>query len=294
MVPELVVDCRCQTGEGPLWHPDERRLYWVDIPAGRLYCWDPATGHHNVCFEGEPIGGFTVQDDGALLLLQKRGAVRTWRQGQLMTILAEIPEERNTRFNDAVADPEGRVFAGTMPATDHASRLYVLRDGSAPELLVDGAAESNGMDFSPDLRRLYWTDTHRRTIYVFDYEQETGHIHNQRPFARVPDDPDEGIPDGLTVDADGGVWSARWDGGCVVRYSPEGRGTDRIRLPVRQVSSVIFGGEEYADLYITTSGGDDRRRHGEGAGALFRVTPGVRGRAPFRSRVRSLQSPAKP
>src|SRR5215831_17419022 len=115
MEPELVADHACVVGEGPLWHPDERRLYWVDIGRGRLFRYDPATSGHEMVYEGEAVGGFTVQADGALLLFMARGAVKIWRDGQLTTVIDELPDERTTRFNDVIADPAGRVFCGTMP-----------------------------------------------------------------------------------------------------------------------------------------------------------------------------------
>src|SRR5690606_40390823 len=100
MEPELIADYQCVTGEGPLWHPTEQRLYWADIPTGRMFRYDPKTGQHEQFYSDEVVGGFTIQDDGALLLFMARGAVKIWRDGQLETILDEIPDERETRFND--------------------------------------------------------------------------------------------------------------------------------------------------------------------------------------------------
>ena len=113
-VPELIADHQCECGENPLWHPAEKRLYWVDIPTGRMFRYDPATGAHEQCYAGEVVGGFTVQEDGALLLFMARGAVRAWRDGFLGTAVPEIPRERESRFNDVIADPLGAVFGGTM------------------------------------------------------------------------------------------------------------------------------------------------------------------------------------
>ncbi|HET6566954.1 MAG TPA: SMP-30/gluconolactonase/LRE family protein, partial [Rhodothermales bacterium] len=129
--PELIADYACETGEGPLWHPIEQRLYWLDIPAGRLFRYDPVSDVHELCFEGEPVGGITLQADGSLLFFMARGAVRCWRDGTLTTMLDEIPEERDTRFNDVIADPLGGVFCGTMPTDDRPGHLYrMATDGS--------------------------------------------------------------------------------------------------------------------------------------------------------------------
>jgi D-xylonolactonase len=292
MQPEMIADYACQTGEKPVWHPLERRLYWTDIPAGRLYRYDPASGQHEQVYQGRPVGGFTVQADGSLLLFQDRGTVVTWRDGRVeRTIIDEVPADRNTRFNDVAADPEGRVFCGTISEKDSAgkilrhARLYLLqRDGSLTQLL-DNVITSNGIGFTPDERSMYYTDTGVRTIWRFDYDRATGSISNQQPFVRVPEDEQEGKPDGLTMDSQGRVWSARWGGGCVVCYSPDGHEQQRIRLPTGQVSCPTFGGPELAELYITTAGGHDKPKHGPLAGALFRVPGVARGVPEYLSRI---------
>jgi sugar lactone lactonase YvrE len=283
MEPELIADYECVTGEGPLWHPIEQRVYWVDIPKGRLFRYHPASGAHELCFEGEALGGFTMQADQSLLLFMARGAIKIWRDGVFTSVIDEIPEERESRFNDVIADPEGRVYCGTMPTKDQLGRLYRLdRDGTLTKLL-DGIGCSNGMGFTPDLRQMYYTDSDKHEIYVFDYDQETGALANQRLFVRTP--ADEGIPDGMTVDAHGYIWSARWDGSCLVRYSPDGVEERRIAFPAKKVSSVTFGGPDYTDMYVTTAGGDNKPEEGAGAGALFRLNLGIMGVAEFPSRI---------
>jgi D-xylonolactonase len=285
MQPELIADYACVTGEGPLWHPAEQRLYWVDIPKGRLFRYHPASGAHEMCFEGEPLGGFTIQADGALLLFMNRGAIKLWRDGVFTTLIEEIPDERETRFNDVFADPAGRVFCGTMPTRDRLGRLYRLdADGTLTKLL-DGIGCSNGMGLTPDQKQLYYTDSTAREIYLFDYDQASGAIGNRRLFASNP--PEEGMPDGMTVDAAGYVWSARWDGGCLVRYAPDGMLERRVGFPAKKVSSVTFGGPDYTDIYVTTAGGDNKPAEGAGAGALFRLNLGIQGRPEFQSRIRA-------
>ncbi|HEO72457.1 MAG TPA: SMP-30/gluconolactonase/LRE family protein [Candidatus Hydrogenedentes bacterium] len=284
MQPELIADYHCICGEGPLWHPDEKRLYWVDIDPGCLFRYSPATGKHEQCIEGESIGGFTIQADGALLLFMARGAVRRWKDGAMTTVVEDIPDERETRFNDVIADPAGRVFCGTMPTKERPGRLYRLDCDGTLTRVLEGIGCSNGMGFTPDRKRMYYTDSPKREIYLFDYDQATGAITNQRVFVHTPDD--EGVPDGMTVDAEGYVWTAKWDGGCAVRYTPEGVENQRIEFPAKKVSCVTFGGDDYADMYVTTAGGKNKAEEGAGAGALFRVRPEVGGVAEFRSRVR--------
>ncbi|MCC6444662.1 MAG: SMP-30/gluconolactonase/LRE family protein [Armatimonadetes bacterium] len=285
MEPELIADYRCVVGEGPMWHPQEKRLYWVDIDTGRMFRYDPRTGQHEQFYQGEVVGGFTIQEDGALLLFMDRGAVKIWRGGRLTPIIDEIPQERDSRFNDVIADPEGRVFCGTMAVGERPGRLYRLdTDGSLTQVL-DGVECSNGMGFTPDLKRMYYTDSLKLEMYLFDYDRATGDIANRRLFARVPESDEEGLPDGMTVDAEGYVWSARWGGNCLVRYTPDGFEERRIRFPATRVSSLTFGGEDDTDIYVTTAGGDNKEECGPGAGALFRVNAGIRGVKEFYSKV---------
>ncbi|MFC1464250.1 MAG: SMP-30/gluconolactonase/LRE family protein [Candidatus Brachytrichaceae bacterium NZ_4S206] len=281
---ELIADYACECGEGPLWHPMEKRVYWLDILNPRMFWYEPTTGRHAQFDVGRVVGGFTIQADGALLLFMDRGSVATWKNGKLRTIIEELPEERETRFNDVFADSRGRVFCGTMPTRDRLGRLYRLDcDGSIHKLL-DGISCSNGMGLTLDRKHLYYTDSEVYTIYLFDYDEATGELSNQRIF--VKHGPEDGLPDGMTVDAQGNVWSAHWDGNCLIRYDRNGNETLRIPFPAKKVSSVIFGGDDYRDMYVTTAGGNNKAEEGEGAGALFRLRiPGVRGLPEYLSRI---------
>ncbi len=281
--PELIADYGCLTGEGVIWHPGEQCVYWLDIPQGRMFRYDPATEEHEMCFKDGMIGGLTVQADGALLLFMEEGVVKRWNDGEVVTIIDEIPEERGSRFNDVIADPEGRVFCGTMPTEERLGRLYRIDPNGSVTKVLEDIGCSNGMGFTPDRRRMYYTDSTKREIYLFDYDRETGEIRNQRVFVRTPEG--EGIPDGMTVDAEGCVWSARWDGGCLVRYAPDGTEDMRLEFPAQKVSCVTFGGWDYTDIYVTTAGGDNKAEEGEGAGALFKVNVGIKGVPEFESRI---------
>lgn len=285
--PQCIVDLPCQTGEGPLWHAEEEVLYWVDIPAGVLYRFDPASGENERVFErlDGAIGGFTIQQDGSLLLFMDRGAIGVWRrgQGELEILVDEIEPERDSRFNDVIADPKGRVYCGTMPTPGAGGRLYRLDlDASLTELL-DEVGCSNGMGFTKTHDQLFFIDSPTKQISRFDYDPSSGDLSGRAVF--VDSQQDDGVPDGMTVDEEGCVWCARWDGACLVRYSPSGELLQQIDFPVRKVSCATFGGPDLQDLYVTTAGGQDRDANGALAGSLFHLRPGVRGRAEFRSRV---------
>lgn len=288
MDPKRVVDRECHTGEGPLWHPDDERVYWVDIPRGELFRYDPARDDHELCYETTVIGGFTIQEDGALLLFEDDGTIEAWDHGDVETVVEEIPAERGTQFNDVIADPIGGVFCGTMATEDHPGRLYRLGTDATLTELESGIVVPNGMGFTPDRRGFYFTDTVERTIYRYDYDGATGEIADREPFVEWDGD---GFPDGMTVDADGYVWSAMWDGSQLVRFSPDGAPVDSVTFPARKVSSVTFGGPDYDVAYVTTALASTREEpgsredEGDGAGALFEADLDADGVPEFRSRV---------
>jgi D-xylonolactonase len=278
-MPERIANYDCRTGEGPLWHPDQELLYWVDIPDGELYSYDPATGEHELRHEGERVGGFTIQEDGDLLLFGESGSVRTWSDGPGETLISGIPEEDDSRFNDVIAGPEGRVYCGTMSGT-----LYCLDTDGRLRTLLEGQATPNGMGFTPDREHLYFTETSDQTIWRYDYDPATGDLSDPERYADTTGR--SGKPDGMTVDAEGYVWSARWNGWRVVRHDPEGREVERVELPARKVSAITFGGPAYETAYITTAGGEgDPAVEGEGAGALYAADLGVSGTPEFRSAI---------
>lgn len=284
VAPELVADFRCDTTEGPLWHEDDRALFWLDIPAGRLFRHDPATAQSEQVYAADgQIGGFTIQADGSLLLFGERGHVWTWspRSGATQTVIAEIAGERGSRFNDVIADPEGRVFAGTMPVGERPGRLYRLDPNGDLTMVLADVGISNGMGFTLDLAALYHTNSNTRTIMRYPYQRASGALGLGEVVVQVPDG--QGVPDGMAVDEKGDLWSARWDGDALFHYSPSGELLGAVPFPARKVSSLTFAGPDWQDAFVTLAGGLDKAQEGEGAGALYRTHLGVRGRPPFRS-----------
>ena len=283
MVPELMADYRCETGEGPLWHPMERQVYWSDIPRGRIFRLNPFSRRHEQIYEGRIVGGYTIQSDGSLLLFMDRGSVAVWRDGKLEYLVNKMEGETDNRFNDVAADPAGRVFCGTMPTDTRSATLYRMDTDGSITTVLEGVGLSNGIGFSPDQKQMYYTDSLARKIYIFDYDIDSGDVTNQRVFVETPDD--GSIPDGMTVDAEGYVWGARWDGSSLYRYNPDGEQVVQIQFPAKKVSSVIFGGVDLTDMYVTTAGGGNKAEEGPGAGGLFRLNVGIQGKPEFLSRV---------
>ncbi|WP_435158300.1 SMP-30/gluconolactonase/LRE family protein [Haladaptatus sp. DFWS20] len=282
MKPELVADYPCETGEAPIWHTEEARLYWTDIPNGILYRYDPSSDSHQVVLERDTIGGTTIQSDGSLLLFGAGGIVERW-DGETVETVTTLDEAAETRFNDVIADPEGRVFCGTMSTADRLGSLYRLNHDGTFTRIVDEADIPNGMGFSPDHETFYFTVSNENAIYACDYETDTGTISDRSVLVSTADE--VGVPDGLTVNESGDLWSARWDGRTLVRYAPTGEERERVEFPVEKVSSVTFGGSSFEQLYVTTAGGYGRPEEGALAGSLFRVTPDSTGTPEFRSRI---------
>lgn len=285
MTLELIANYACRIGENPLWNPLDHHLYWLDIQLGTIFRYDPATEAHEVFYRGDVTGGFTIQEDGSLILFGVGGRVSRLHQGYLTIMIDSLPGEENNRFNDIIADPSGCVLCGTIPysAASQSGNLYRLeRDGSIKKLW-ENIRLSNGMGFSLDQKTFYYADSRAHTVTQFAYDTLSGEISNPKLFATLA--ADDGDPDGLTVDSEGFIWLAVWDGSRLIRYDPAGRIEREIAFPVKKVSSLTFGGEDARDIYITSAGGDDLAHNGELAGALFRVRQDIRGRAEFLSRI---------
>lgn len=281
MKAEIVLDAGCGLGEGPVWDEREGRLYWVDIMAGRVHRWRPGTGQVETMETGEPVGAAALREHGGLVLaLQSGFAVAETFGGALERRASLEGAPPDVRMNDGKCDAAGRFWAGTM-ALDFrkgAGALYRLdRDGRVTRVL-DGVTISNGMDWTVDGSRMYYIDSPRRTVDVFDFDAAAGTVTNRR--AAVVIEEGAGIPDGMTLDEEGRIWVALWGGSAVRCYSQEGRLEEVIEVPASQTTSCCFGGEDFGVLYITTARDGLRGEQLEsepGAGGIFAVRCGARG-----------------
>jgi len=279
---ELVLDARATLGESPVWDPDRRLLWWVDILGKVIHGFDPATGSDRAVAIGEAVGAVALRATGGLVFAAAgRIAALDPETGRIEDIVAFDPETPARRMNDAKCDPTGALWVGRM-ALDGAPGLGSLLRLD-PDLRLTtvetGLAVPNGMAWSTDGRRMYFIDSMRRQVTVHAFDAATRTIKPGRPLLTLPDE--AGLPDGMTIDADACLWVAMWDGGCVLRIAPDGRPIDRIDVPgVSQASSCTFGGDDLGDLYITTAREtftDDDAAREPTAGGLFRVRPGPRG-----------------
>jgi sugar lactone lactonase YvrE len=283
---EVAFPAQCELAEGPVWDAARGLLRWVDILPGHVHALDPVTAAHTWFEAGDPVGTFGLTRDGGLVLALVDGFALAGPDGQDLRRLGEFTVDRAlVRFNDGKPDPWGSFWAGTM-AWDETGNppgsLYRLApDGTVTELFGE-VGLSNGLDWSDDRRLFYYADSNSGRVDLFDTDQDTGALGGRRTFVTVPEA--DGIPDGLTLDAEGCVWLAVWGSGELRRYTPDGRLDRVVRLPARQVTSAAFGGGDLGTLYITTAReGYTEAELGEQphAGDVFACVPGVTGRLPF-------------
>lgn len=283
-------------GEGPHWDEREQALYWTDIDGSCFYRFLWRENRYERLHQGFTVNGFCLQDDGGFLTTSSEGAW-LWRPGQQPFLLASEAEGQECRLNDCLADPEGRVYSGSYHLNEKGesdpSFLFRIDTDGSVHIADDGIRFSNGLAFSPDCSTLYFTDMAARLIYAYDWRRSDGALRNRRVFVRI--DRAEGMPDGLTVDAEGFLWCAHWFGGCVTRYDPDGRRERRVETPAAQTSSLVFGGPALDEIYVTSAAmsnclmlapqGYDPAKVFTG-GPLYRFRAGIQGKLKFRSRVR--------
>jgi len=291
----VVADYGDLCGEGPLWDSRSETLYWTDAVGRKFYRYDWSTQTHRLVKEGFEIYGFALNDPGGFVVTNNAG-IWLWDGLEHLELLVAEVDGFKCSSNDCIADPAGRFFAGSHyydPAKEYPLGHLVRVDPDGRAQIVDeGIHLANGLGFSPDCRKLYFTDSAERRIYFYDYNVDSGEIRNRRVLVQVP--AEEGLPDGLTVDTEGFIWSAHWYGGCVVRYDPDGTVERRVAVPAKQTSSLIFGGPDLTDIFITSAARSEvlpimppgyDPQSGYAGGKLYHVNLGITGKPEFRARM---------
>lgn len=281
MNAELLVDARAKLGECVLWCEQRATLYWTDIEGATLGSWrqaDGVTRQWRVC---KRVGSFALCRDPARLLLGLASGVALFDldRGAMGAIVPVDAGQPTTRINDGRCDPQGRfVFGMFNPAEAAIGHFYRVTAGLDVECLpLPPVGVANSIAFSPDGSRLYFADSPSREIQCADYHAD-GRIGRPRRFVRLG--ANEGFPDGSTVDADGGVWNAQWDGSCVVRYDPDGIETERVAVPVSRPTCPAFGGGDFERLFVSSARiglSEATLREQPTAGGVFACSPGRRG-----------------
>ena len=256
LAARVALEIPAALGETPLWSAAERRLYWIDCPVRQVHRFDPATGQDEVIpiegLEGH-LGSIALTADGGLLILCGKRLLRLARGSRTPQPLAAAEADRaENNPNDGKVDPQGRFWFGTMHASvaEPTGSLYRF-DGREVRRMDSGFACSNGLAWSPDGATLYFVDMMPGDILAYDFDGRGGTISNRRVFAHF--DGSEGLPDGICVDASGGLWVAHWGGACVTRYNSAGRRTHKVAIPAPHVTCPIFGGPDLKTLFVTTS-----------------------------------------
>jgi sugar lactone lactonase YvrE len=279
---ELILDARALVGEGPVWLPESGELLWVDIEGGALHWLDASTHRDRTLDLGAHVGAVLPDRSGGLVVALPTGLARLPAGARTPEPLVALNDDPGVRMNDAKVDPRGRIFAGSMSYTETpgAGTLWRIDADLTVTTVLTGLVVSNGMDWSPDLRTMYYIDSGTRHVDVLDYDVETGAATGRRPLHTLADDL-PGAPDGMCVDAEGNLWVAIWGGHCVLGLTPDGEVRERVEVAAPQVASVAFGGDDLRTLFITTatSGLAAEVLAAEPhAGGVFAVDVGVAGR----------------
>jgi len=280
---ELVLDAKAALGEGSLWDAEKKVLYWVDIEGHEVHVYNPETRQDRSFELGETVGTVVVRKSGGLVAALKRSLVHLnldTGDTEILVGLGDEPSE--TRFNDGKCDPAGRLWVGTMGSRDGKGigSLYRIDADLSVHRMVEEIKVSNGLVWDLDHEIFYYIDTPTGCVDAFDYDHDSGEIKNRRTAVKV--DPENGRPDGMTLDAEGMIWVACWDGSRVCRYDPRtGNLLQIVKVPAQRVTSCAFGGPALNQLYITTARvglSDEALRDQPHAGGLFRLNlPGIKG-----------------
>ncbi len=268
-------------GEGPTWSSSEAVLYWVDIQRPAIFRWDPVRGQTGLWPMPRSVGFASPAQSGRMVFGDSEGlGFLDLETGEVTRIGNPENHLPQNRFNDGKVDRSGRVWAGTMneKGPEPSGSLYRLDPDGSIKRMATGFICSNGLGWSPDNRTMYFTDSMIRTIWTYEFDPASGALGERRVFATVA--ANGGLPDGLTVDSEGFVWSAVWDGWRVVRYAPDGTIERTIRMPVQRPSSCMFGGPDLKTLYITSACvelGWNALKNGPLAGSLFALSTDVAG-----------------
>jgi sugar lactone lactonase YvrE len=284
-VEQITPSCTAH-GEGPIWDAAVGVVRWVDMLNGELLAMQPGehgdstVSRRRVCDVAAAMrprarGGLVVAIERGFALLDDPDD--TASPAGALHPLGELWSDPTIRMNEGGCDPQGRFYCGSMDLDLAPGRgtLYRLDPDLSVSTVLEGVSISNGLAWSLDGTEVYYVDSPTQCVHVYRFDAETGTFHDRRTAVSI--DAAVGTPDGITVDSEGGIWVALWDGAAVHRYLPDGRLDHVVEVPATRVTACTFGGPALDELYITTSRGGIPDDEQPAAGALFRARPGVRG-----------------
>jgi L-arabinonolactonase len=285
-----IVDSKDRLGEGCFWDSKAGTIWWLDVVLpSRIHKFVLNTGEHRTWHFSEMVSAMAMRDDGTLIVGCEFGIkIFDPVTGALTAINHPDADHPQNRGNDGACDAKGRFWFGTMQQniapdgadldiTQDSGKLFRIDKNFKPTVMETGIGVSNGPCWSPDNTVFYFTDSRAQIIWAYDFNLDEGTISNRRVFSDIKT---HGYPDGATVDADGFLWSARWEGECVLRFDPKGRLDRTIAMPARRPTCVCFGGPKLDTMFVTSASlhvpKADMARHPL-QGGLFCFNPNVRG-----------------
>jgi len=283
----VIADYQNLCGECPVWNPQKGTLEWIDCVGQKFFRLEWTYRRHSVVAQGLAINGFRPNRRGGFVITNNDG-FWLWDGADKLKLVAAEADDSKCQMNDCVADSQGCLLAGSYfynaGAEYELGKLIRLDTSGKARVLDDGFYLANGLGFSPDGKVLYFADSAARRIYAYDYDLNGGSVQNRRVFVQVPKT--EGLPDGLSVDSEGYVWSAQWYGSSIVRYDPDGKVERRVEFPAKQVSSLTFGGPQLTDIFVTSAAQSEPMpimppgydpQTGLFGGALYHLNAGIAG-----------------
>lgn len=271
---EHVLPMQNALGEGPLWHVETQTLYWIDHLKSQFFTYTLLSGQLTPYDLPYKPGCLAFLEGGGLLVAATNG-LNVWRDNTLTPITGNIAHQPPNRFNDGAADRAGRFWVGTA-SDEPVNHLYCVDTDGTVQIVEHNIGISNGIAWSPDNKTLYYSDSGGAGIvWAYDFDLERGTITHRRTF--LPPTGSGAVADGLTVDSEGCLWIAYWDGWKVCRYDPDAKLMAEIPVPVQRPTSCTFGGEALTTLYITSAGADLDRAQQPQTGDLFSIETGVKG-----------------
>jgi sugar lactone lactonase YvrE len=293
----VLADDQNLCGEAPVWDAVNHCLYWSDSVGLKFFRYDWHRKTRELMKEAIEVNGCALNEPGGFVITNNSGAWLWDGTNPPRLIVAQVGEAK-CQLNDCLADPNGRLISGSWffdpkKEPNPVAVLFLVETDGEGRILDEGFYLSNGLGFSPDNRTLYFADSVARCVYAFDYDVRRGAVANRRIFVKLP--LESGLPDGLTVDAEGFVWVAEWYGSRVVRYDPDGKVERAIPTPAKQTTSLIFGGDDLTNIFITSAGerseplplmplGYDPAS-GYFGGALYHINLGIKGKPDFKANI---------
>jgi sugar lactone lactonase YvrE len=276
---EKLSEIKAKLGEGSIWDYKRQILYWIDIEGCMLYEFSPVSKQTTSHRTGKKPGTVVPESETTVVLGLEDGVYRMFLQNDSLELIAKPSSLlANQRFNDGKCDPQGRFWLGSIGPRKSCFLYCMDNEGKIKEVL-DSVTTSNGIIWSPDSTKMYYTDTNTRQIRQFSFDGKTGNLSNEKVIIEIPDG--MGAPDGMTIDAEGKLWVAMWGGHAVCRFDPEtGSLLQRIEVPAINVTSCAFGGKDLDILYVTSSSqnmSENDSLNLPDAGKLHCLRPGVKG-----------------